>query len=412
MREIGERLERRWRSENYDERAFVELAAEILEESNLHEGLTPSELLSWRLFTPSSERDSPAPFGQPPITLFRGERFFVEALLWLDGAPHAHQHCFSGAFQVLAGSSIHTQYDFEQTRRISSAMLVGRVVRRSTEYLQRGDVRRIESGSSFTHSLFHLDQPSLSLVVRTYEERDALPQYTYYPPFFAHDTLRKRGQTEVRLKCLASMRCFDPEYDSVLERFVRELDFEDAFFAIRQDLRLSSFDLDRLAHLTDVLRERHGELADMTQATLEEDVRLGNITSRRHSITNTEHRFFLALLMNLGSSEEILEAVETRYPADPRATVMRWVRELTLIDPGGGVELLEIQLEREHETGFAFDTMLHAMFELLLDKSSVSDAFAALSRQFGSEAIESEAEGVRALYDTLKSSMSFGALFR
>jgi hypothetical protein len=34
----------------------------------------------------------------------------IEALFWVDGTTSIHQHSFSGAFQVLAGKSIHSRY--------------------------------------------------------------------------------------------------------------------------------------------------------------------------------------------------------------------------------------------------------------------------------------------------------------
>ncbi|MFN2514442.1 MAG: hypothetical protein ABR568_23900, partial [Pyrinomonadaceae bacterium] len=44
-------------------------------------------------------------FGNPPITLFAGPRFHIDVYYWLDGTTSIHQHSFTGAFQVLLGSS-------------------------------------------------------------------------------------------------------------------------------------------------------------------------------------------------------------------------------------------------------------------------------------------------------------------
>ena len=54
-----------------------------------------------------------------------------------------------------------------------------------------------------------------------------------------------------------------------------------------------------------------------------------NIIGRRNTITGEEHRFFLALLLNVPSREKILELVKQRFPeTDPVEKILDWVEEL------------------------------------------------------------------------------------
>ena len=59
------------------------------------------------------------------------------------------------------------------------------------ELLHAGDTRTIHAGSNFIHALFHLDRPSISIVLRTRVEADVGPQYDYMPPFIAINRFEK-----------------------------------------------------------------------------------------------------------------------------------------------------------------------------------------------------------------------------
>src|SRR5205085_1073928 len=64
---------------------------------------------------------------------------------------------------------------------------LGKVALNAVELLKPGDVREINCGSDLIHSLFHLDNPSVSIVVRTPDEPDSGPEFEYKPPSLAID---------------------------------------------------------------------------------------------------------------------------------------------------------------------------------------------------------------------------------
>jgi len=65
------------------------------------------------------QQDIEGRFGNPPITMFSGARFYIDVYYWLDGTTAIHQHSFTGAFQVLLGSSIHSRYSFREDKIIN-----------------------------------------------------------------------------------------------------------------------------------------------------------------------------------------------------------------------------------------------------------------------------------------------------
>lgn len=117
---LGSLVEERWKEKNYDEDSFPEIAFQALVEKNPSENVDPWDIIRWCHTTHEwpSQHDVDGKFGNPPLTLFAGPRFLVDVYYWVDGTTSIHQHSFSGAFHVLQGSSIHSQYRFENEQKI------------------------------------------------------------------------------------------------------------------------------------------------------------------------------------------------------------------------------------------------------------------------------------------------------
>jgi hypothetical protein len=120
-------------------------------------------------------------FGQPPINLYLGDRFFVECQVWLRGSTVVHEHAFSGAFGLIESRSIHTIYRFIRTKQYSSCFIVGDATVHNAELLCPGQVHEIAKGVATTHGLYHLDATTVTIVVRTFSDPET-PQYSMVFP--------------------------------------------------------------------------------------------------------------------------------------------------------------------------------------------------------------------------------------
>src|ERR1044072_2826981 len=145
FQDLGSLVEQRWRDEDYSEEVFPEIAERALIELPSHNQVNPWDIIRWFNTTTKmpEQQDVSGVFGNPPITLYNGPRFYIDVYYWLDGTTSIHQHGFCGAFQVLLGSSIHSQYDFEEKRKVNAHFSVGQITLNSVELLKEGDVRRI-----------------------------------------------------------------------------------------------------------------------------------------------------------------------------------------------------------------------------------------------------------------------------
>lgn len=365
--ELGALIEGRWRDQNYAESAFPEIAAQSLSESDLCDLIDPWAIIRWAHSAPTLpvQMDLQAKFGNPPITLFVGPRFYIDVYYWLDGTTTIHQHAFSGAFQVLHGSSVHARYRFEVEREINPELLTGMLSFRDVSLLTRGDIREIHPGPEFIHSLFHLERPSVTITIRTYKAANFARQYSYLKPnlainpFFTDVSLIRRVQTVSLI-----LRMKHPEADKFTSELVESSDFHTVFAVLRE-----AFDFlchreleeivgvtrsrDRFEALLDRARRKHGELADLLPPVFEEEWRQAEIIRRRAEVKNEDHRFLMALLLNVPERTRMLELVKERFPdADPIHLIVGWVRELSATRTFGSKE--PNVLGQEFDSGHLF----------------------------------------------------------
>jgi hypothetical protein len=157
-----------------------------------------------------------------------------------------------------------------------------------------------------------------------------MPPHIAFDPQFSDKLTARRKQL---LDVLS--QAGDAGYADLVLEMVAELDFERGFSILHH----CRGDLQHLGQWEPVLRafeKKHGKLATGVGATLKEDVRRGVIKSMRAAVVEPEHRFFLALLMNAPTRDDLLALVAQRFPAQaPHDIVLRWVQELTEVSDDG-----------------------------------------------------------------------------
>jgi len=208
---------------------------------------------------------------------------------------------------------------------------LGRVSLKRAELFRKGDSRPIVAGKQLIHSTFHLDRPSLTVVVRTLGEANKQPQYAYLPPTIAYDPFTNvpsvRRRTQLLQMLLRSGK--RAEYKEIAHHM---LGTEDAYSVFQ--FLLSTFDLieheDERHNLLLAARLKHPKLIEALQPALLQVERRNKIVQIRERISNGDLQFFLALLLNITERPLILGLIEQRYPSrDPITAIEGWVRELS-----------------------------------------------------------------------------------
>ncbi|MEQ1748784.1 MAG: hypothetical protein ABL974_05145 [Prosthecobacter sp.] len=355
FKELGSRVLERWKRENFSLEKFPEIARGALEERLPSEHVDLAGFIQEFLLNDEQPLQTQSGFGQPELVAYDHPRFYIQILFWMDGTTDIHQHEFSGAFHVMSGSSIHAHYEFEKAQSVTPHLRVGEVRMKNIELLETGRTVPIISGQSCIHSLFHLDTPSITVVVRTQNDPGMNPQFNYLPPHMAVDPMFNDTLTMRRKQLLDLLEQIEePAYSDLVLEMIEDLDFERGFYILQHCMgRLT--DLDDWGTALAAFEKKHGALAAGVAATLDEGVRRDAIKGMRSSISEPEHRFFLALLMNVPTRADLLTLVAQRFPeVPPVETLLRWAQELEDESPFGLLvldacfpETLEIAIEEQ-----------------------------------------------------------------
>jgi len=332
LRRMADQVRARWSRANQDESAFPDIALQAMKDFAVGE-VDPAQLVAWAVSVEQfpSQADIDSPFGEPALTIHVGNGFQIELLFWLDGTTTIHQHMFSGAFQVLLGSSLHTQFSFTRERRINSRLQLGKLRFSASELLERGAIRPIFAGDRLIHSLFHLDRPSLTLVVRTRREEEAGLQFDYLPPGIALDGSSRGAAFRRRVQLLRMLkRLRHPGFGPSLQLMLAKSDLETRFRLLTHPDLLSGPDVrDQLSGRPDDEAVR-----DWLLAAYDDSQRVHNLVLWRQALPQPDLRFLLGLLLNVPSREGILRLVGQRCSGDPLERIMGWIAELWQVQRG------------------------------------------------------------------------------
>ena len=346
FQQLGAEIEGLWLATNFNEEHLPAIAKDALLRADLPSKLSAWDVVEWSLMQNElpPQRDPRGNFGDPPITIYSGQRFHIDVYFWFEGTTAIHQHGFCGAFQVLAGSSIHSWYEWTRREVINTFCEIGDMTLKLCEILEVGAVQEIWAGQPYIHSLFHLEQPSATIVVRTDRSPLHLPQFSYFKPslaidpFFEQETSIKKGQIASAL-----LRAGRPDADRQIGELLNASDLQTSFSLLNQLrglLRANKlgqfFKLEeprtRFEGFLDIVVARHGSAGESLRAVFAHIDVLDEIISRRGFVTDPEHRFFMALLLNVGDRGRIFDLIKHRFPdADPIEKILDWVFDLAEI---------------------------------------------------------------------------------
>lgn len=326
--ELGRSVLARWKKVNFSLARFPDIAQTALEENTPSSNVDVSTLVRDFLLDDEQPFQTQSGFGEPELVVYDNPRFYIQILFWLEGTTDIHQHKFSGAFHVLKGSSLHSSYEFDNVQPISAHLRVGDLRLKDTQLLQTGSTIPIVSGSGHIHSLFHLDTPSLTVVIRTHTDPGTGPQFTYLPPHLAVDPFHQDTLTNRRKQLLDVLeKTGDASYVELVTEMIRALDFERGFFILQNGMGYLR-SLDQWEEVWRVFEERHQSLASYVASSLDEILRRDTLVAHRYSVIDVEHRYFIALLLTVSRREDILAFTLQRIPGDPISTIVRWANEL------------------------------------------------------------------------------------
>jgi hypothetical protein len=342
--QLGDEVERAWHAADYNEELLPEIAKDALLAADIPSKTDPWAAIAWAMGQAElpPQYDPAGRFGEPPITLYRGPRFHIDIYFWFTATTTLHQHAFCGAFQVFEGSSLHTWYEFEREHTINVFAETGSLRLKTCQVLTKGMAQEIWPGRRYIHSLYHLDEPSVTIVVRTHGSPLEPPQFDYYKPGFAADPTFGTETLTRKLQLMnALVRGRRGDADAAFEKLIRESDLHTSFIilsALRAgygtDPVAGALGIERdgskFERLLEIVLQKHGEKAAILRRVFEFRSLQDHFVARRRLSSKPEHRFFFALLLNLDDREHIFDVIRDSYPdEDPVERVLDWIFDLT-----------------------------------------------------------------------------------
>lgn len=335
--ELAAAINREWKTTSYDNRRLPEIASRALAEHRILERVAHEDVATWFMEAESlpAQPNLSSDFGQPPVTVYADHRFYIEVLTWLENTTSIHQHGFSGAFQVLAGSSLHSVYSFAETSRVHHRLLFGQLTLDKVERLQVGDVHPIHAGSAYIHGLFHLGYPSATIVVRTFVEADQTPQYHFLPPSVAIDDFYSNVVLQRQIEMIQMLsRIESPALDSQLAAWLERADLESGFRLLLRSAKRGAVSGARLESAFAAFEARFPEAAPHLRAAILEEARTRRLMAMRPHITDPAHRLLLALMIAAPGREQAMAVIEEAYPGEaPAKRVLQWIAEINVAAP-------------------------------------------------------------------------------
>jgi hypothetical protein len=187
----------------------------------------------------------------------------------------------------------------------------------------------------------------------------------------------------------------DAQYAQVATEALANADLELTFGILRR-LYASDGPSERYARLVDQARERHGEVIALFSAVYADLLRENKLIALREKYHEPDHRFFLALLLNVPRRDLILRLVRERFPTDdPERLVEGWLRDLS------GAEGL----------GIEFDDMTVSMYRHMASGSQIDDVLEALTAESTTGAFTISARRAAEQYLRLQGSPALRPLF-
>jgi hypothetical protein len=397
---LGAKVNDQWRRADYSRERFADIAAATLSQHVGALSVSLEDVFAHVLFSDSVCPQMDSNFGEPPVVVFRAEGFYIEVLPWLNVILDVHQHGFDGAFALLAGSSLHSTFRFQPAESYGDHLVVGKLVPDEIELLRKGDVRRITAGNALIHSTFHLDYPSVSLVVRTWRSEFGGPQLSYSRAAgVGWDAGYRSSLLDKRIRILRTLaKLHHPDFEAWL---ARAIDHADAFTAFRLAVEFE----ERLGAPGSVALDptrRHAKLIALARQDAEERRRVDCLTAFRQKLDCRDHRFFMALLLNVWGRRPILDLVRAEYPdRDPVLLVSEWLRELA------GERECEVEVDGSPFSVRFNDAGLE-VFRWMLEGSSSEKDGERLATKYG---VRAERSAIKALEDTVRQSRLFRSLF-
>jgi hypothetical protein len=331
--DLGQRIARAWQAHDYARAMLPSIAEAELRATPVHREIDYNDLVEWVM----CEVDLPyqqyfdSKFGEPPVTVYWHPAFHIEALFWTTATPDIHNHGFCGAFAVLAGSSLQTIYNFSTPDGPAEEIRLGALAPIASDKLVVGDVQQILRQELFIHSVFHLDTPSVTIVVRSRTDAASDNRYVYMWPHVAFDPTIENQQRTRRTQCLTLLSSIGSKRYRVMARdLLKGTDYGTAMHVLRQAWSSRRVDAETRAEFASIVQTRWGQQGLLLTRSCEDLEVQSKVVRLRAQVKQPDLRLLLGLLLSHVDWPSLRRHAQAYAPdVPPEDAVADWVMRLS-----------------------------------------------------------------------------------
>jgi len=141
-------------------------------------------------------------FSDMHFQIYHNGRFLIEILNWSGSHVNAHDHDFSAVQFQLKGDSLNVLYDFKPQEDLGS-LHFGNLKVREAILWKEGGRSVVRPGCLDPHAVFHIGQPTTSLMIRTIATPYLGAQKNYFPTlaanYYVSNAIQRKKLTGLRL---------------------------------------------------------------------------------------------------------------------------------------------------------------------------------------------------------------------
>lgn len=323
FKEIGEKLSARCGEGELGEN-FPELAAEVLAEFPVPAEVGIEFMADWALGRDKLPKqvNFHSGFGEPPLVVYEEPRFFAEVLFWFHGRTAIHGHGFYGAYKVLAGYSIEAQFSYRCDAEPEPGIRVGELEPTVLRLITPNDITRILPEEAFIHTVMHMGNPSLTLVIRN---SGGLAQFDYSMNGLGVDAYQN-SQTHVRqAEVLSAFHEAHPyDFEARLLEFLKT----GSAHRLARILKEMEHEIEEgflVGEISELAVEQFGSLGAVIIESRVRAIRSGNIWAGVGELEDPAVQLKTALLDLFPEKKGLLAVVGRTFPdRDPAAVLEEW----------------------------------------------------------------------------------------
>jgi hypothetical protein len=378
INELAHRVNDGWRRADFREAAFPEVCSDALIALAPYRNVDPLDLLVHAVEQAPAPEEQKATRADSVLSLFHGARFCIWAHLWDGGFAFAHSHRWSGAYQVLKGTSLQALYAFHESESIDPKFRMGRRTTEHVEVLAPGATVPVIRGPSMIHGVSYTDWPSMSLSIRSTEDFGGLTM-EYYAAGIAAEASFVDGGTAARLRCLDALaQSKSARLRDAVASLLKNADFRTCFHVLRH-LRCSLRDSIEPWQIEELAVSRFGDRASTLLAAAAERERYELFQARSRAMKKADHRFLFSALFAAPNRRALEQLVSSTYP-DARAFLTRVLREMSEEEAKNGSSLLGTPVHPD----------VTAILALLLEDPRTESVLAKLAEEYDAEDLRAQ----------------------